>query len=68
MKLPMMIQTLLESGYSQDSLAKKLTERGVACTQPTIWRILNAGAEPRYTLGDAIRQLYEETTAENNAA
>ncbi len=68
MNLPKMIQRLLDCGYNQGSLAKKLTERGTPCTQPTIFRILNKKSNPSYKLGEAIRLLYNETVDENEVA
>lgn len=62
MTLKEMTQTLVDSGFTQASLADALVARGVQCSQPTIWRILNTDVDPCYSLGDAIRALYLEKT------
>ena len=68
MKLQNMTQKLIdEHGFSQDSLARELTGRGSKCSQPTVGRILK-GANPSFSLGDAIRQLYSEKMASVAAA
>ncbi|GAA0567642.1 hypothetical protein ACFQH5_15800 [Halomonas salifodinae] len=52
MQLKDMVQALLESGFSQASIAQ-------ACdtTQPTIWRAAQ-GADIRYSTGREIERLY----------
>lgn len=68
MKLKNMVQTLIDDhGFSQLSLARELTARGITCSQPTIGRIL-AGTDTSYTTGDAIRQIYSEKQLEASAA
>lgn len=59
MNLKTMTQQLLEHGYSQASLARAVSNTGVSCSQPTIWRILN-DTDPSYSVGEAIRKLHIE--------
>lgn len=57
-----MTKALIEEGdFSQQRLANELKARGIRCSQPMIWRILNVpDFDPIYSVGDAIKQLHEE--------
>lgn len=61
MNIKNMIEELMESGYSQGSIAD-----AVGTTQPTIHRALN-GSDIRYTTGKAIEALYTQQKAQGIA-
>lgn len=50
-----MIDKLLSIGFTELEIA-----RGTGLSQPTIWRITNAGQSPRYEAYDAIRRLFNK--------
>lgn len=54
MTIQEMLQKLIEQGYSQRAIAKR-----VGVTQPTIYRATQ-GAAVRYEVGKAIELFYEE--------
>jgi len=56
-----MTKALIEKGgFTQKRLADEIRSRGIRCSQPTIWRIINEDLDPIYSVGDAIRQLHQE--------
>lgn len=62
MQLKDMVSVLLDSGFSQASLAQ-------ACgtTQPTIWRAAR-GVDIRYSTGKEIERLYRRVSRNKKAA
>ena len=59
MNITQMTKELHERGYSQRALAEWVNNYGVACSQPTIYRILH-GTDPGWSLGFAICRMYAE--------
>lgn len=66
-------KTLLESlkaaGFSDHEIARKLNERGVSVSQPTITRIRSGRhADPRASIASGVRGLYDALNAPEAAA
>jgi len=63
-----MAKRLIKSGYSQQRLADEVKRRGVACSQPTIWRVINLpDFDPSYRVGKAIADIYTDEIADKAA-
>lgn len=62
-----MARKLVEAGYTQTKIVDMIHARGAKCTQPTLCRMLK-GAEPSYTLGKAVENIYREVFEQSNAA
>lgn len=52
-----MAEALVSKGFTQKQIAEMITARGVPLTQTSVYRILN-GADPAYSIGDALRRVY----------
>lgn len=55
----MMLQKLVEKGFTQQQIADLVKRRGANCNHSQVSKILR-GRDPSYTLGDAIRKVYME--------